>query len=71
MTVDELMFIGTIDEYIASLPPDEQALVAFYGEQIDREIAAWKQRKADRKRIRAAKRRARVITRAKAAKGSR
>ena len=69
MTAD---ITGTIDEYIASLPPDEQALIALYGRWFDEELARWP-RGANgrsltrRQRITAAKRRARVVTRAKAA----
>ena len=61
---------GTIDEYIASLPPDEQALIALYGRWFDEELARWP-RGADGRaltrgqRITAAKRRARAVTRAK------
>ena len=61
---------GTIDEYIASLPPDEQALIALYGRWYDEELTRWPRGPDGRsltrgERIRAAKRRARVVTRAK------
>ena len=72
MTAD---ITGTIDEYIASLPPDEQALIALYGRWFDEELARWPRGANGRaltrgQRITAAKRRARIVTRAKAVKGS-
>ena len=66
---------GTIADAIASLPPDEQALIALYGRWLDEELARWPRGPDVRpltrgQRIRAAKRRARLVTRAKAVKGS-
>ena len=69
------MLTGTIADAIAALPPDEQALVALYGRWLDEELARWPRGPDGRsltrgQRIRAAKRRARIVTRAKAVKGS-
>lgn len=62
---------GTIDEYIASLPPDEQALIALYGRWLDEEMARWPRGMTRRQRITAAKRRARIVTAGHRATGSR
>lgn len=68
------LITGTIDEAIASLPPDEQALIALYGRWFDEEMARWPRGEDGRRltrgqRIRAAKRRARIVTLGRHGKG--